>query len=453
MTNALACHAKIPGLKSRPLIGFIPEFINDPLGFLMELFMQFPEIAHFKLKNQNFYFINKPEYIQQVLMDYRTYAKIWGYDKFQPIFGKGLLLSNGELWKQQRKLAQPAFHHQQIRKFALMIAERCSRMLEDWKKYALSGQTFQLGEEIKGITMDVVSKTMFGTEASSQRQSINWAIDTLMGGTYERVFSLLGIVGEVLPTKKNRDFRKARQIMDKIIFSIIQQRRNKAPEEHDLLSMYMQTIDEESRQGMNNQQLRDEVMTIFAAGYETAAQSLSWIFYCLSKYPETQNRIRAEVLESLGDQAPTYEDLPQLKYTSMVVNEVLRLYPPSWIMARDVMEDVVLDQYKIKKGSIMVMSEYVLHRNPRYWENPEGFDPERFNEANSHQRPKFSYLPFGQGPRQCIGMNLALMEIKIILSMVLQHYHVFLSPGHKVELDPVMTLRPKHGVSVSIKNI
>lgn len=440
-----------PGPQARPLLGFMPEMRKNPLGFLTQLSREYPRIAHIKLGPVSAYVINEPAYIKHVLTDnYKNYVKKWGYDKFAPMFGNGLITSNGDFWLRQRKLAQPAFHRQKVEGFAGLISALTQRTLDGWSRYESEGTSFQLGDELRRLAMDIICQTMFGAQTVEQATAVSAAFDILLGELYDRLFSPLGVLGNYLPTRKNIRFNSAVTFLDKVVYGIIAERRRQNADTGDLLSMYLHAVDEVSGERMTDKQLRDEVMTVFIAGHESTANTLSWAYYLLSKFPPAERRLREEVQRVLGDRVPTVADLPNLKYLTCVIEESMRLYPPTWVQVRDAVEDDVIDGYRIPAKSLVIMSQYVVHRNPALWRDPEGFDPDRFLERKSDDRSRYSYFPFSHGPRTCIGNGFAMMEAKIILAMIVQRYHLSLVPGHPVEPDPVMTLRPRHGVKVTV---
>lgn len=442
----------VDGPKSRPIIGFIPEMRKDPLRFLTEVALKFPRLAQFKIGGQKIFLVSDPEYVRHILLDnFKNYEKLFAYDKLYPIFGKGLLTSNGDFWKRQRKLTQPAFHRERLQGFAKAMSDRTEAMLKRWESFASEKKCFELGDETRTITMDIVTKTMFGIDSSQASKMVAEAIEIILAFTYDQVFSTFGPLKNLLPTQRNRKFKQACTTMHNLIYSIIAERRKLNVDTGDLLSMYMQTADEETGEKMNDAQLKDEVMTIFFAGHETTAHTVSWVCSMLSKHPHVARKVDDELKRVLNDRTPTLEDLSQLTYLKMVIEETMRVLPVSWVMTRTAVADDTLGGHHIPAGATLFISEYVMHRLPQFWHNPEGFDPERFAPENKEKHQKFTYLPFGQGPRTCIGAGFAMMETQIILAMMLQKFHVDLVPGHPIELEPVMTLRPKNGVMVSLR--
>jgi len=301
-----------------------------------------------------------------------------------------------------------------------------------------------LAAEMMRLTLDVVSRTLFGADVAGADE-VARAVYKCIQLSNDRMLSLNPLV-TVLPTQANRDFKEALRVVDQAVFGIIEQRRRETTPRHDLLAMLMEAVDEDTREGMNNQQLRDEVMTLFVAGQDTTAAGLTWLFSLLHCHPEVARKVRDEVAQVVGDREPTGQDLMQLKYTRWTFEETLRLYPPAWVIGRFSKEDDVLGGCRVPKGTYVLMSPFILHRHPAYWEDPERFDPERFTPERTQQRPKLAYVPFGAGQRQCIGNNFAMMEVQVIAAMVLRRFKLELVSGQMPQPEPLLTLRPKGAV-------
>lgn len=368
------------------------------------------------------------------------------------ICGESLLTSNGDVWRRQRRLIQPAFHHQHIANFAATMVETTAVMLERWEKFARRAETFDVASEMSRLTYTIVGRTLFGADVSADADEVERALGVVLEHTYHRLEKLLDMPLN-FPSPANRRFQHALGAIDRVVYRIIVERRRARSAQEDLLSMLLAARDEETGQGMSDEQLRNETITLILAGHETTANALSWTFYLLSQFPEVEERWRAEVRSVLEGRAPAWEDLPQLKYTTMVINESLRLYPPIWIYERHAVGDDVIDGYHIPAGSTVVISPFVLHRHPAFWERPETFDPTRFADETTVNRSRPAYLPFGAGPHLCIGNNFAMMEARIILAMVAQCYRLRLRPGHPVEPKPGITLRPRHGLLMTAQKI
>jgi cytochrome P450 len=300
------------------------------------------------------------------------------------------------------------------------------------------------------LTLTIVSRALFKTDVGDRAEEVASALDVLMEQSQRRIQNPF-LLPPILPTRDDRIFRESVQRLDQIVYGMIENRRHADQEDNDLLSMLIAAKDADSGEYMTDQQLRDEVITLFLAGHETTANALSWTWYLLSKFPDVERKLYQELNQVLEGRVPTLADIPALPYTRMVIDESIRLFPPAWLISRTAREDDVVDGITIPAGSIAFLSPYVTHRHPDLWENPEGFDPERFSPARSASRPDFAYFPFGGGPRLCIGNNFALMEAQLVLATMVQHFQVEIVPGHPIELQPSITLRPRHGILARLR--
>jgi cytochrome P450 len=331
------------------------------------------------------------------------------------------------------------------------MTDLTGQMLDRWQQYANTNQAIDVSDEMMHLTLMIISRTMFGADLGAEANRIGQAVSTGIIESNRRMFSFPEIPFWI-PTPANRRFLDARAVLDEVVQRMITNRRQSGnPAAHnDLLSMLIEAQDEATGERMSDQQLRDEVLTIFVAGHETTANALSWAWYLLSRNPAVRTKLRHELDQVLGGRTPTMADLPNLRYTAMVIEEAMRLYPPAWEIERQAVADDTIGGYHIPAGTIVMLSPYVVHRHPQFWSNPEGFEPERFLPERSEGRPRFAYFPFGGGPRLCIGNNFALMEAQLILAMVTQRFDLNLLPGRIPSPEPLVTLRPHGGVWVHI---
>jgi cytochrome P450 len=389
-----------------------------------------------------------PDHVQRVLQARHTnYKKDMMYERMRPLVGDGLLTSDGDFWRRQRRLAQPAFHKQRLTGFARTMSDATADLLDEWAPLARSGAPFDAAAAMMKVTLRIVGRALCSVDLGGEAEAVGRALTVALEVTNERFQQLFML--ECLPTAQNRRFKRAVTTLDGVVNEIIEARRESGEDAGDLLSMLMAARDEETGEAMDDRQLRDEVMTMLLAGHETTANLLAWTWYLLSKNPAVARRLEEEVDRVLAGRVPTVEDLPRLDYARMVVDEVLRLYPPAWLISREAIEEDEIGGFHIPKGSIVMLSPYVTHRHPAFWENPEGFDPERHTAERVKARHRYAFFPFAGGPRQCIGNAFALMEAQIILAMVIQRYRLHLVPGHEVAPDPSVTLRPHPGVIVT----
>ncbi len=451
MHTTLATAKTIPAVPGQPIVGSLREFQRNPLGFSLEIVQNYGDVARVTMLGEESIFVNDPDAIQHVLQgNSRNYDKqTMDYQLLYPLVGQGLLTSDGDAWLRQRRLMQPAFHRQRIAALGQMMVDETMALRARWQDPAQRGAPIAVDQEMMRLTLTIVGKALLsidlGHEASEFGQAFKRA-NARFG--YE---NMLSIMLPWLPTRQNRQYKSALQIMNRMVGEIIARRRADPGDFDDLLTMLLGARDEETGEGMNDRQLRDEMMTILLAGHETTANALSWTFFLLSQHPEAAARLYAEVDDVLAGRPPGVADLPHLSYTRMVLQEALRLYPPAWSIARRAIEDDELAGFHVPAGSVIHISLYALHRHPRLWDAPDMFRPERFEESEAEKRHKFAYLPFSAGPRKCIGDQFAMTEGQLILATVAQRYELALAPGHQVDTAALITLTPKHGMRMIVQ--
>jgi cytochrome P450 len=421
---------------------------REPLSFLEAMHAQYGDVVRLPLVVWNVYLLRHPEHVKHVLQDHHS-----GYDKdnfdyrmLKPILGEGLLTANGEHWLRQRRLMQPAFHRERIAGFAQLMVERTQALLERWREAAGRSEPLCIRDEMTRLTADIVTRALFGVEIAGEAQAVAESFTVLnrsVVAQFEHPFLAL----LPLPTLSG-GVRRAARTLDRVVRGIIKRRRAAVTDTADLLSLLLQARDEESAGGMTEQQLRDEVMTLLLAGHETTANALSWTWYLLGRAPQAAERVAAELDEVLGDRDPTADDLPRLACTRRTIEESLRLYPPAWIVSRAACEEDEIGGFRIPRRSIVALSPWITHRDPRFWDDPERFDPDRFLPARVAARPRFAYFPFAGGPRQCIGNGFAMTEATLVLATIARRYRLEPVSDQPVEPDPLVTLRPHSGLSM-----
>jgi cytochrome P450 len=370
------------------------------------------------------------------------------------VLGQGLLTSEGDFWRRQRRIAQPGFHRDKVRRFADQMTGAAARMVQRWEVHQAGpggsgGTPLNIAHEMMVLTLGIVGDTLLSLDTTAESERVGPAVTLALEHIQRRMFALFPFVDD-LPLPSNRRFRRAVRYLDQLVMKLIEDRRASGEDTGDLLSMLISARDGDSGEGMSPQQLRDEVMTIFAAGHETTANALAWTFYLLSLHPAVARRLRAELKQVLDGRLPRYDDLAQLPYTAAVIQEVLRLYPPAWVISRSAIGDDLVCGYHVPAGSIVVVSPYITQRREVSWPNPEGFDPDRFLGASPPAAHRFDYFPFGGGPRQCIGNGFALMEAQLVLATVAQRFALHLVPGRTVVAEPLITLRPRGGIPMRL---
>jgi len=428
----------------------LPAVRRDPTGVFIDAARRFGDVVYLKIGPRRGYLITNPADIRHVLQDNaRNYHKSPLYDKLRLSLGNGLLTSEDDFWLRQRRIAQPAFHRQRIAGLASVMANAASEMATEWDAIAASGRPVDIDEQMMRLTRTVVLRALLGGDLGPYAGTLDNAWTVINQHIGESFWSI-GL-GERLPTGKNRRFHEARQTLRGAVEYIITKRRRDQSEGADLLSLLMSARDEETGEGMTDEQLRVEVTTFLLAGQETTSLAMTWIWYLLSQHPAAQARLEQEIDAALGGRAPGFADLANLPYARMVIDEALRLYPPAWGFSRQALSDDELGGFQLPRGWLAFVVPFVLHRLPALWPDPETFDPDRFSAERSADRPKFAYIPFGAGPRQCIGNQFALMEAQVIVATLAQRYRMHLVPQQKVEVWPLITLRPRYGMNMIIE--
>jgi cytochrome P450 len=424
------------------------RFPFDPLAFGVGIARQFGNIAHYNVGPLHVYQLNHPDLVRQILVERPEKFHKPGLVKraFRPFAGEGLFTSDGTLWKQQRKLMQPAFHHRQLAAYAGVMAAHARGMMDAFVDQELR----DIGADMAKLTLGIVVKSRFGAELPREAGEITQSMLAVLDAANQRMNSALRIPLWV-PTARNLRERRAVAKLDATLQVLIRTRRASSESSDDLLSVLLAAVDEESGARMSEQQLRDEMMTLFLAGHETTASALTWTWYLLSRHPAVEVKLLEELHRVLGGRAPSVNDLPKLPYSEMVIREALRLYPPAPGIAREPVVDVTIGGYDVPKGSLIVVNTYAIQRDDRFFPDPERYDPERFAPGWEERIPRYAYLPFGGGRRLCIGNGFAMMEARLILATVAQHYRLSLEPGETIRAVQLVTLRPSGPVRMRLK--
>lgn len=435
-----------PGPQSVLSLAFI-RFRRNPLDFLQNLATRYGDLVGFKVLNRQMFFANHPDYIRDVLVNQNSkFAKGRALEKAKRILGSGLLTSEGALHHRQRRLVLPAFHRQRIASYGTVMVDYALRAASNWK----DGQNVDISQEMTRLTLGIVAKTLFDADVGKQADEIGEAMTVMLEMFHVLMYPFAEVL-EKLPLPMVRKYESMRARLDSTIYRIINERRASGVDRNDLLSMLLLARDEEDGGTMTDAQVRDEAMTLFLAGHETTANTLSWTFYLLSQNPDAEARLHAELDAVLGSRAPTSEDIPKLAYTEMVVTESMRLFPPAWGIGRRSLVDQTIGQYSIPADSIMLLSPFVTQRDGRFFHDPERFLPERWLPNSKAVLAPFAYFPFGGGPRRCIGEGFAWTEAILILATLSSRWRARLCQSNPVEPQALFTLRPRNGIQMKLE--
>lgn len=441
--NSVEVPAKLaPLVPGRPLSGSLQDLKRDPIGLFTRAAL-LGDVVRMEFPYVSLHLFAHPDHVRRVLVEqHRAYGKQTNGHRVLKLFlGEGMLVAEGEAWRKKRRLAQPAFHHQEVGRFSTIMSGAAQEMIARWN----GGGVIDADAEMMAISLKIVGLALLSTDLSDRTEEVSDALTTVLGQLGERTTFLFPDM--FFPAEDQATFDRALAELDSVVEMIIEQRKNAKNPPRDLLTLLMSAQDEETGERLDTRGLRDEVMTLILAGHETTANALTWSLHLLSRDPEAQAKLFAEVTEVLGGEAPSLAHLPRLTYTSAVISEAMRLFPPGWMLTRSVTTDDEVGGFTIPAGSYVLLSSFITHRDARFWPEPERFVPERF--IGESTAPRYAYFPFGGGPRQCIGAGFALMEAAIVLASIAQKFE--LAPADEtVTLWPTISLRPKNGLRVEL---
>jgi cytochrome P450 len=439
-----------PGQRGHWLLGNLGALQRNPLHLFKEV-AQLDTVARFRVGPQWAYILSHPRPIKHVLQDNnRNYIKDPLSMNLVKLFtSENLFTAEGDFWLRQRRIMQPAFHHQQLASFGQIISDCTQEMIQRWRRAAADDLPLRIDREMMQVTLKIVGLTLFSTDLTDQSSELGHAFATSNAYFIYRALNPLTLpIG--FPTRRNRAAQNAAKTIQRTMLAIIQARRESPARHDDLLTLLMETPDKETGEVMSDEQLRRELTSMIFAGHETTANTLTWACYLLSQHAAVAEKLFAEVNSGLVSCPPTTADLPNLTYTRQIIDETLRLYPPAWGFGRQAIAADTIDGYRIPAKSNVIISPYVMHHHPHWWDEPARFEPERFEPGQTSERPRFAYLPFGGGPRLCIGQQFALMEATLILAAVAQQIQLHLLPGYSVQMEPLLTLGIKGGLPMKI---
>jgi cytochrome P450 len=439
----LASPPAAPGL---PFFGHSLPYLRDPLGFLRATAGRHGDVVRVSIGPLQMTLVSHPELVESVLV---TQNRLWQKDRFlrvlRPVLGDGLLSSEGDFWRRQRRLAQPAFHRDRIAAYGGIMVDHATRLADQWRH----GQVRDVHKDMMRLTLEIVAETLFGAQVGDHAEDVGEALEAVLTVVADPMEIFLPFLKH-LPTPQRRRFDRAIAKLDSILYGVFEQRRrSEAPESGDLLSMLLHAQDDDGTR-MSDRQLRDECMTLFLAGHETTALNLSWTWLLLSQHPDVDAKLVRELRDVLGDRPATFADLPNLRYAGHVIAESLRLYPPAWSLGREAREDVDLGGYRVPRGGQVWFCPWSIQRDARWFDDPDAFRPERWEGDLAKKLPRYAYFPFGGGPRLCIGQAFAQMEAVLLLATLARTFHAEVLPKPRVVPFASVTLRPKHGLRVRL---
>ncbi len=441
-----------PGPYGHPLLGNLSDLRTRVLDFFCELRDKYGDISTIRFSIRKVSYIQNPEYIHHILQENnRNYTKSLRYEQLKYLLGNGLLTSEGEFWLRQRRMIQPAFHKQKLELLAGEMVSCTNEMIGNWEKN-FQNSTFNFASEMMALTLQIVGKTLLNADVKSDAKNVGDALSFLLKAVNVRTRTPV-LLPLWIPIPTHLKIKRSVNTINAVLDKIFEERRNNLSDRYDLLSMLMEARYEDTGEPMGNNQLRDEVMTLFVAGHETTANALSWTMYLLTRHPAIMKKCVDEINTSIKKRLPTFSDLRQLPYLTMVIEESMRLYPPAWIIGRKTIQPDKMGNYKMPAGHNVLISPYALHRDKRFWPQPEKFIPERFLPEEIKKRPRNAYLPFGAGPRMCIGNNFAIMEMQLVIALLLQKFRFTPVNDQPVIPEPLITLRPLGGIWLKLEPV
>jgi cytochrome P450 len=437
----------LPGPRGHWLLGALPRLRTDMLGFFEECFREHGDAAYFRVGNRRSMLLSHPDDIERVLVaENRRFIKNYALIFLQPLMGNGLLLNEGASWLRQRRLIQPAFARPRVESYAPVMAHSVQRLIEAWRE----GQTHDIASAMMQLTMTIAGRTLLGIDVGDRFSEVARCLETVMYDFLARFGAALPLP-RWIPTPRNLRLKWTIARLDRIVQQLIDERRSAGPGGSDFLSLLLHARDEEDGQGISDRQIRDEVMTMFLAGHETTANALAWTWYLLGQHPQIQQRVQDEARQVLGGREPAAADIAKLTFCEQVIRESMRLYPPAYVVGRRPVEDVTIGGHFLPAGTNVLMSQWIVHRDPRWFTDPLRFDPDRWSNGLTNHLPKYAYFPFGGGPRVCIGNAFAMFEAPLVLAVMAQQLTLELVTQGPLRIQPAVTLRPGQPIEMRVR--
>ncbi|MFC6905709.1 cytochrome P450 [Halalkalicoccus tibetensis] len=432
-----------PGPDGLPVVGNYLAFLRDPFEFMTTTAREYGDIAAWEEIDGPVYQLNHPDHIEHVLVgNNENYVKGESFQRtLRPITGNGILNSEGAVWRRNRHLIQPAFHPERIQEYARLMTDATEELLATWE----DGEVRPIHGDMMTVTLRIVARALFGVDIDEHVEEIGTALEEFMTAS-ENLSNYL--LPQSIPTPSRRRIERARERLDSVVYELIERRREN-PGEDDVISMLLEATDDEGNR-LSTEQVRDEAVTLLLAGHETTALALTFTAHALARHPAVEERLVAELEEILGGETPTMADLPELSYTEQIVEESMRLYPPVPGIVREPVKPDIIGGYEIPPGATIRMHQWVVHRDPRWYDDPLAFRPERWTDGMKQSLPKLAYFPFAAGPRRCIGDRFATLEARLLLATIYQRYHLELTQGPELDLMATVTARPKHEIPMTV---
>ncbi len=438
------------GPKPLPVLGNLLQMGPDRLSYFVRLSQDYGSITRYYIGPSPILMLNRAEHVKRVLQDnQQNYRKSRYYEKVRPILGEGIFLSEGKVWLEQRRTLSPAFRRSAMTQITEGIIDATDDLLDDWRARADTGEPIDVAQSMLALTLDVVFRSLLNVPLGREAAVVSDHLANVLREAERRVWSLVPL-SEHLPTKRKRTFKRSLAYLHDLVDDVIAQRRGDPDKHEDLLSHLFAARRDPTLEAMRGERFRDQIMSVILAAQEATANALSWTWYLLSTHPEIGLKVYAEARRVLGDRRPEFGDIQRLGYTRQVFDEVLRLYPPLWTLSRDALGPDRLGQVEIAEGDTLMLCPYAIHRNPLYWENPEAFDPDRFAPEQAERRPLYAYFPFSGGPRNCIGKRFGIIEGQLVIAMIARAMRLDLVSGRRIEPEPMITLRPRGAVPMTL---
>ncbi len=451
MFDSTSSTRRAPGPRGLDVLRWLKRISDDSFQLFVETVQQYGPVVRIPFRPGRALFLcSSPDAAKHVLQDnHRNYKKSLSYRFVEPVVGKGLLTSEGDLWLRQRRLVAPMFHRDRVRSYEETMIETTRQLLDDWDRRD-PDEAFDISADMSQVTLSVAGKLLFNRDIGRESDWIGESMLLLFRDINQRLSSPLTTLPRKIPTPQNRRVAEAIEQLEDLVYGLIEERRGSEEDYDDLLSTFMLAEDADDGQRMSDEQVRDEVMTFILAGHETTSNHLTWTLYLLSKHPSIRRRLEEAVDDAISGEMPTLQEVRDIDFLDQVIDESLRLYPPAWAVEREPIEDDEIEGFHIPAGSIVGIGPYFVHHNPEVWDNPEGFDPDRFGPDADIPDHRYAHFPFGGGPRMCVGADFAIMEAKLILAAIVHRFRLDLEPGHPVVPEGTVTLYPKQGIEMTL---